>query len=261
MHEDLLFELPQGWTGLEPELPVERLPRVAVHLERVGLAAAAVERKHQLGDQALPERVLGDKRLQLGHDSGVATTVEIRVDPFLEGAEARLLQPRDLALRERLVGEVGERGAAPQPQRCAEQLRRLVGRPSGSVRDEPLKPARVEPVGVDPNDVAGRARDEHTVAEHLPQLRDVPLDHLHRRRRRLPAPEFLAEDVHRDRLVRVHEQDREQRALLRPRQPEFAVAVDDLEWPEDPELQRHLRDASAPGLVAQAADLPRFYRR
>ena len=59
----------------------------------------------------------------------------------------------------------------------------------------------------------------------------------------------------------MHEQDREQGALLRPRQPEFAVAVNDLEWPEDPELQRHLRDASAPALVAQAADLPRFYRR
>ena len=205
--------------------------------------------------------MLGDQRLQLRHDGGVSTTVEIRVDPFLEGAEARLLQPRDLALRERLVGEVDERRAAPQPQRCAEQLRRLVGRPSGCVRDEPLKPARVEPFGLDPNEVAGRARDEHAVAKHLPKLRDVPLDHLHRRRRRLPAPEFLGEDVDRDRLVRVDEQDREQDALLRPREAEFAVAVDDLEWPEDPELQRHACDASARGLAAQAADLPRFYRR
>ena len=36
--------------------------------------------------------MLGDERLQLGDDGGVATAGEICVDPFLEGAESRLTQ-------------------------------------------------------------------------------------------------------------------------------------------------------------------------
>jgi hypothetical protein len=69
--------------------------------------------------QVLAQRVLGDERLQLAHQVGVAAARQVRVDARLERRPAQLLQPRDLDLRERLEGEVGERRPAPERQRLA----------------------------------------------------------------------------------------------------------------------------------------------
>ena len=41
---------------------------VPVDLERLGLSSRAIQRQHQLASQALSERMLGDQRLQLGHE-------------------------------------------------------------------------------------------------------------------------------------------------------------------------------------------------
>jgi hypothetical protein len=49
----------------------------------------------------------------------VAAEREVGLDPLLERGEAEFLEPSDLGLRERLVGEVRERVAAPQVQCCA----------------------------------------------------------------------------------------------------------------------------------------------
>ena len=92
-----------------------------VALQRVRLAAGAVEREHQLAAQPLPQRVLVDERLELGDELAGAAQLEIGVDPFLERVEAKLLETADLVLRERLEGEVGERRSPPDRQRFAEE--------------------------------------------------------------------------------------------------------------------------------------------
>ena len=53
MLEDRVLQLLENSTGLDPELVHERLPRLLVHGERLGLAPRAVEGEHQLTAQML----------------------------------------------------------------------------------------------------------------------------------------------------------------------------------------------------------------
>ena len=57
--EDRLVEVMELGARLDPELLDEDLAGVAVGLQRVGLAAAAIQREHQLRVQPLAPRVLG----------------------------------------------------------------------------------------------------------------------------------------------------------------------------------------------------------
>ena len=66
--------------------------------------------------------MLGHQRLELPHQPRLLPDREVGVDPVLERLKPRLLQPRDRALRERLIGEIGQRRAAPQRQRLPQPL-------------------------------------------------------------------------------------------------------------------------------------------
>ena len=66
--EDRLMQLPQLDARLDPELLHERLPRIAIGVERIGLPPRPVEREHELSAQALAEAMLEDERLELGHE-------------------------------------------------------------------------------------------------------------------------------------------------------------------------------------------------
>ncbi len=46
--ENRLLQLSEGGCGLEAELLVQQLPRGAIGLECLGLAAAAIQRQHEL---------------------------------------------------------------------------------------------------------------------------------------------------------------------------------------------------------------------
>ena len=113
--EDALLERAQLGRRLEPEL-VEGGASVAVRGERVGLTAGAVEGEHLLRPESLTVRVLCDERLDLRRDDVVPPGVEIRFDSGLERGESRVLEASGLGLRERFVGDVGQRGAAPERQ-------------------------------------------------------------------------------------------------------------------------------------------------
>ena len=71
------------------------------------------------------------RRLQLGDELGVASQLELGVDEVRLGGRAQLLEPRRLEPGEGLVGEVGQRRPAPEPERLA-QLRRASVRASVS---------------------------------------------------------------------------------------------------------------------------------
>ena len=129
---------------LDAELVDERGPRRAEGLERLRLPAAAVQGEHQLAAQALSQRVLARQRLQLADELVVAADREIGVDPVLERGQPQLAEPRDLALDERLVGQVGQRRPAPQRERRAQLLRRRRGIRAVGLGDEPLKAREVE---------------------------------------------------------------------------------------------------------------------
>jgi hypothetical protein len=78
--EDRLLELLERRARVDPELLDERSARVPVDLERLRLAARAVEREHELGAEALAERVRGDELLQLSDDFPVPAEGEIGLD-------------------------------------------------------------------------------------------------------------------------------------------------------------------------------------
>jgi hypothetical protein len=85
---------------------------------------------------------------------------QLRLDAVLQGGKARLLQPRHLARQQRGGRRhPSERGAAPQPQRLAEQLNgpnrvpgghRLAGRTG-----QPLERLQVDLLGLHHQRVPG----------------------------------------------------------------------------------------------------------
>ena len=122
-----------SWPGSTPRFSTSVLAGVAVDGERVGLAAAQVERLHQQRARPLPPRVRGDERLQLGDQVGARAGGEVGLDPLLERGDPELLEPERLGAGERLVGEVAERRAADEPERLAQQLGSALG-PVGLAR-------------------------------------------------------------------------------------------------------------------------------
>jgi len=78
------LELLERGARLDPELVDEPLPRSAVRLERFGLASRAVEREHELAAQTLAQRMLGNERLELADDRGMAPEGERSIDPLLD---------------------------------------------------------------------------------------------------------------------------------------------------------------------------------
>ena len=120
-----LLQRPQLGVRLDADLLDQRRPRPAVRLKRLRLATAAVQREHELAVKTLAQWLLRHRRLQLGDQIRMPAESELRVDPRLERRPPSLLQPGDLRLGERLEGQVGQRGASPQPERLPQSPRLL----------------------------------------------------------------------------------------------------------------------------------------
>jgi hypothetical protein len=140
--------------------------------------------------------MLGDERLDVCNELACQAQREIGVDPILDHRDAQLLERRDLPLGERLVGEVGQSGAAPQIQRFS-QLRRALGGPvRSSLLDKPTEPVRVDARRLDREDVARwhGAQDGGKLAwtparfQALPEIEDETLECRSSRRRSDLAP-------------------------------------------------------------------------
>jgi hypothetical protein len=100
--EDRRLQVPELWSGLDSELLVERAPSPVVRGQRIGLAARAVQGKHQVAPQALPERIEGEGAFEFVHELRRPTDLEVGVDSQFERVEAQLLETGDLR-QERVV--------------------------------------------------------------------------------------------------------------------------------------------------------------
>ena len=98
--------------------------------------------------QPLAQRMVRDERLELGHELEMTRKGEIGLDPLFDRRQAQLLEPRDLALGERLVRDVGECRAPPEAERFSQQRGRVLGGSGGqlaaTLRHEPLELLEVE---------------------------------------------------------------------------------------------------------------------
>src|SRR5262245_31900368 len=101
--------------------------------------------------------MLVDEHFQLADELTVPTQGQVCLDAQLERREAKLLEAKDLRLRERLAREVGESRPAPEAKRIAEQSRSMVGRRPSRLLDELLEAEEVELVGCDLDQISGPA--------------------------------------------------------------------------------------------------------
>jgi hypothetical protein len=226
VREDPPLERLELLSRLEPELLDEGRARVAVRRERVGLPARAIQRQHQLAREALPQRMRPERRGELPDDLGMPAVGELAPEPPLDGGQAQLLEPRDLALGEVVEREVVERRTAPQRQRLLVAI--LV--------EQRAKAVEVELVRFDAQQVARRPRLEPAVAEQPAQPRHVAVQRRHRGGRRRLAPQRVEEPVLGDDLVRAQQQVAEQRALTPALDRERTALLHDLQRAQDPEL-------------------------
>jgi hypothetical protein len=88
--EDCLVEFVEFGARLDTELLDEDVAGVAVGLECIGLAAAAVEREHQVSTQPLAPRVPLGQLLELSDQFGVAPGGKVGLDAHLDGGEVLL---------------------------------------------------------------------------------------------------------------------------------------------------------------------------
>jgi hypothetical protein len=124
VREDHPLELPQLRPRLDPQFVDQELPSPAHRLEGVRLAARPVQGDHQLPAQPLAQGVLGHERLQLADQVLAAPAGQPRGEPLLDRLHVKLLQARDLALRELVEAVVGERVASPLGERRLQLGRR-----------------------------------------------------------------------------------------------------------------------------------------
>ena len=165
---------------------------------------------------------------------------EVRVDRQLRRPVAQLLEPADLRDRERLVDEVAERLAVEQRQRLARRARRLPrGGRAARLGDEPLEPADVDQLAVDPQLIPAPVREDlhpAAVGERLAQPPDVVLHHLGRALGRLLPPQPLDQPIGRDRPVGLEPEHRQHRPLLRSAECDRLVVDAGLEVSKDADL-------------------------
>jgi len=232
--EDPPLEGAEVGRRLEPEL-VQARSRVPVRGERVGVASRAVEGKHPLGLEPFAVRVRRDERVELPDERGVLASLEVGGDPRLEHGQAALLEPGGLCLGERLVGNAAERRPAPERERLPQ-----VG---GVARcAETAEPLGVELARLHADEVAGRPRHDALRAERLAEGVNVHLQRSARARGRALAPDPVDQPVGRDHLVRVEQEQRQERPrALAPERHRPAVVGSNLDRPQQPELHDPVR--------------------
>ncbi len=215
--QDRPLELAQLRTRVEAELLVEQLLALAIHVQCLGLATRPVQRAHEERARPFLKRVRPHERLQLGDELGTTAEIELRLDATFDRVLTQLAEARRLRLDEGLVLEVGERRAPPERERRAQRCGTRPRVCARGAREQPLELVQVELIRCDSEHVAGTACLQHVAgaAQRLPERRDVDLDCLRRGARDLLGPERLREAVCGHDLVRVEQQEREQRPLPR----------------------------------------------
>ena len=134
-------------TRIDTKLIREHLAGIVEGLQRLGLAAAAVQRDHQQPAHPLAQRVFRDQRGQRGHGLLVAAQVQQHVRALFRGRRPQLGEADPLG------GGVGTRnpgegGAVPFAERAV-QCRDRPGQVPGCAHPAAAQQAALEDDGVD----------------------------------------------------------------------------------------------------------------
>ena len=239
VREDRLLEPPKLRPWLEPELVGEHAPRLLERLERVRLAAAAVERQHQLPPQPLPERVIRERRTERRRELAMLAEREPDLEVLLERVDVQRLEPACLGAEPRRAGQTLQRRSAPEGQRRGDGVRRgrgvAVAQRGAGLREQLLEPDRVDACAVQRVPV-GRA-DDRLLAERGAEAGDVVMERVPRSGRELLAPQTVDEPVDVDHPTLPEREHREQSLPLRAAHVRGRSARESLERAEKPDLE------------------------
>ena len=148
VREDRLLKPPKLRPRLEPQLVGEHAPRLLERLERVGLAAAAVERQHQLPPQPLAEGVVRERRTERRRQLAMLAEREPDLEVLLERVDVQRLEPTCLGAEPRRARQALQRRPAPEGQRRRDRVRRGMGvavaQRGARLREQLLEPHRVD---------------------------------------------------------------------------------------------------------------------
>jgi hypothetical protein len=133
------------------------------------LAAAAVQRHHQVAPEALAEGVVTDERLELPDELAVPSRGEVRAETSLERREVLLGEAYRLRGEAGVGGDATEGLTTPERHRLAQHRTRL-GRVAGghrdlAVADEDAKPDDVDVSGRDAQRIAGSLGGDHVLTK------------------------------------------------------------------------------------------------
>ncbi len=187
--QDLCLQLAHARAELEAEFG-EAAPGGLAGVERVRLPAGAVEGEHQLEQQSLVQRMVGERPLDLSDQRRALAHIEAGGEELLEGRHAAAVELLRLAVGERLAPEVGQSRPAPQRERVAEPGRRGggVGVVPG-VCEQPLEPVAVELARLEDERVSRGSPRDPVRAQGAAKTRQIAVERLLAGGRRALAPQ------------------------------------------------------------------------
>src|SRR5260370_25453784 len=107
--------------GLDAEFFAQLAARVSKRSQRICLTAGSVERQHEQAVQPLSQWVLGYQIPQLRDRVAVVADRQLKLDAFLDDADARLLHPVALRVQE-WTGQTVAHRSTTEPQRRTQRL-------------------------------------------------------------------------------------------------------------------------------------------
>ena len=208
--------------GLDAELLHQPVTKVGPCSQRLGLPPAAGQGEHPLTPQALPERVDGHERVELGNHLLMAPTSQVRVDPVLYGCQPGVGESRGCHFEPERQLDVRQRLASPQPERLMEHLgcRGCVGalEPRSRTFAEGREDLLVDILRLDGKLVTGRNELECVprlgLVEQLSKCRDSYLQCPTARRRRAIGPQFVEQSIDAHGAARAQGQQGEKSPFL-----------------------------------------------
>ena len=209
--QHLGVRLAEFGSGTDAELVRQPAPDVVEKFQRGGLPSRSGEGEHQPGVGGLVQRFFGDQCLQVSHGVAMITLCQQGIG-VLEHDRRPPLDQREPGRMLAEHGEIGQRRAAPQPQRDVVLL----------TRDRRFEPEQIELFLLHRKEIALLRRDDHPgglagVAPRLEgpaQPRDIGVDQIQAGRRRPLAPDDVDDVLAPDDPVRVQGKQSEQKTLL-----------------------------------------------
>jgi hypothetical protein len=193
-----------------------------------------VQREDEKPPALLAERVLGDERLELGHEQGRLAAGEPRREQLFPRDVAQPRESGHLGVGPGLARVLDQRGAPPQRKGVLEHLgdrARVVE--SGRVPEKLLEPPGVHSVVRQPEGVPRALAHDHAAAsarrgvrlEAPSQVRDVGLQRPRRVDAGVVAPQRVGEPLRRDHVPAREQQQGEHRTLAATAEVQLGLAV------------------------------------